>query len=64
MYTIMSSASKANLTSFPFYPFEFILNGYGQGRQPCLVPGFSGIALSFACFEFGTPKSMWATGLL
>ncbi|KAL6035631.1 hypothetical protein STEG23_036467 [Scotinomys teguina] len=36
-----------------------ILNRYGESGQPCLVPDFSGIALSFSPFNL-----MFAVGLL
>ena len=74
MYTIISSANSRNLTSsfpihIPLITFHClialarisstILNRYGESGHPCLIPGFSGIVLSFSLFNL-----MLAVGLL
>ena len=66
MYTIISSTNCKNLTSsfqicIPLIYFccliavartlRTILNRYEESGQPCLVPDFSGIALSFSLFN-------------
>ena len=74
MYTIISSANSESLaSSFPIHiPLisfcclivlarisRTLLNRYGESRQPCLVPDFNGIPLSFSPFNL-----MLAIGLL
>ena len=66
MYTIISSANNKSLTSsfpirIPLIPLccliaiartsSTILKRYGESGQPCLVPDFSGMALSFSPFN-------------
>ena len=65
MYTIISSANNESLTSsfpirIPLIPLccliaiartsSTILKRYGESEQPCRVPDFSGMALSFSPF--------------
>ena len=52
---LMSFSCLAALAKISFT----ILNRYGESGQPCLVPGFSGVALSSSPF-----KLMFAVGLL
>ena len=74
MYTIILSANNESLTSsfpirIPVIPLccligiartsSTILKRYGEGGQPCHVPDFSGMALSFSPFNL-----MLAVGLL
>ena len=73
IYTIISSANSESLTSFliciPLISFccfidlartsRTIMNRYGESGQPCLVPDFSGIPVSFSPFSL-----MLAIGLL
>ena len=74
MYTIISSANNESLTSsfpirIPLIPLCFqiviartsstILKRYGESGQPCRVPDFNGMALSFSPFSL-----MLAVGLL
>jgi hypothetical protein len=73
MYTIISSLNSNTLISpFPVYislasfncfialasTLSTVLNRYGESLQSCLVPDFSGIALSFP------PFNLLAIGLL
>lgn len=73
MYTIVPSANQDTLTSsfptcIPLVSFgclialaissSTILNRYRESQQPCFVPDFNGIALSFFPFEL-----MLAVGL-
>ena len=65
MHSIISSVNKDTLTSsfpicIPLISFSYlialaktssaILNRYRKSGQPCLVPDFSGIVLSFSLF--------------
>ena len=63
IHTIISSVSRDTLiSSFPIcssYNFSTILKKYEESGQPCLVPDFSAIALSFTTFNL-----LLAVGLL
>lgn len=66
MYTVIASANKDGSVSplpiciqlISFSPLlalaktsSTLLNRYGESGQPCVVPGFNGIALSFYPFK-------------
>ena len=66
MHTIISSANNKSLTSsfpirIPLIPLcchiaiartsSTILKRYGESGQPCCVPDFSGVTLSFSPFN-------------
>ena len=73
VYTILLFANSESLTSFPICislisfcclitiarTLSTILKRYGESGQPCFVPDFSGISLSFSSFNL-----MSAVGLL
>ena len=72
MYSIMSSATSVNFTSFPIWvPFisfssliavaripRTMLNNSGESGHPCLVPDLRGNA-----FSFSPLRIMFAVGL-